>query len=347
MSRQISGYLSNSSSLKGQRWAFGEKLEQSKNHLIVAVETVKSKYTPVSFLNTTAFGDSFMIKSQHFDKSDDSNEEKLFRLYTVQKSKYNKKERTYFLKQASILMSSDPNPSIGKLQQLFMSSNQFFLIYKEPQLNGESAPGLFDYFIKQNKPLNICLIRQVCIDLLLTLQSLHSKGIAHLDLSPVNILVTQDFDFEHTGAVDTEKRLQITNFFMSAGFCKKKFSTNKITSFYFMAPERILAELDKDKNSDTNTWVKCDIWSIGVILFMLTFGKAPFTGENNNSIVKSIKKGLQDMGNQDWGQEMGQLIELIQAMLQVDPRERIDAAQALNFDFLTAQSDAKPMKFKV
>ena len=32
---------------------------------------------------------------------------------------------------------------------------------------------------------------------------------------------------------------------MSAGFTKKKFSSNKISSLYFMAPERILADLDK------------------------------------------------------------------------------------------------------
>lgn len=95
--------------------------------------------------------------------------------------------------------------------------------------------------------------------------------------------------------MDSEKRLQLTNFFMSAGFCKKKFSTNRVSSFYFMAPERILAELDK--GSDSSQWVKCDIWSVGVILFMLTFGKAPFNGESNNAIVKSIKKGLQDMGS--------------------------------------------------
>ena len=162
------------------------------------------------------------------------------------------------------------------------------------------------------------------MDLLLCLQSLHSKGIAHLDLSPANILVIQDFTFEHVDNVDSEKRLQLTNFFMSAGFCKKKFSTNRVSSFYFMAPERILAELDK--GSDSSQWVKCDIWSVGVILFMLTFGKAPFNGESNNAIVKSIKKGLQDMGSQNWGKEMGQLIELITAMLAVDPRERIDAA---------------------
>lgn len=44
---------------------------------------------------------------------------------------------------------------------------------------------------------------------------------------------------------------------------------------------------------------------------------------------------------------MGQLIELITAMLAVDHRERIDAAQALNYDFLTVQNGAKPMQFKV
>ena len=77
---------------------------------------------------------------------------------------------------------------------------------------------------------------------------------------------------------------------MSAGFCKKKFSTNKISSFYFMAPERILAELEKE--GDNDLWTKCDIWSVGCILFFLTFGKVPFVGENNHHIVKNIKKGF-------------------------------------------------------
>ena len=40
-----------------------------------------------------------------------------------------------------------------------MSSNQFFLIFKEPLLHDKPAPAMFDYFIQKEKPLNLGLIR--------------------------------------------------------------------------------------------------------------------------------------------------------------------------------------------
>ena len=178
---------------------------------------------------------------------------------------------------------------ISKLVKLFMSSNTNFLIFKEDTLNGKPAPNLCDYIIERRKTLDLNIIRNIATDLLLSLQLLHSKGIAHLDLQPNNIIVLEEFDatnaqvaFSSKEASQTQPKqlLQITNFFLSAGFCKKKFSTNKISSFFFMAPERILAELDK--STDQSSWCKCDIWSVGVILFLLTFGKSPFQGENNH-----------------------------------------------------------------
>lgn len=65
----------------------------------------------------------------------------------------------------------------------------------------------------------------------------------------------------------------ISNFFQSSGLDKKKFSTNKHSSLYFMSPERIVGKLDikNDKNI-----AKCDIWSVGVIIFFLVFGYLPF-----------------------------------------------------------------------
>ena len=132
---------------------------------------------------------------------------------------------------------------------------------------------------------------------------------------------------------------------MSAGFCKKKFSTNKISSFYFMAPERILAELEKE--GDNDLWTKCDIWSVGCILFFLTFGKVPFVGENNHHIVKNIKKGFSVSSlNQDWGEEILSLLKLIEILIQVDPRERPDAAAALNCEFLTQVPKKNSLTFK-
>jgi len=60
---------------------------------------------------------------------------------------------------------------------------------------------------------------------------------------------------------------------MSGGLAKKKFSNNKISSLYFMSPERVLAQLDFGKEQSLKG---CDIWSVGVILYFFYFGVMPY-----------------------------------------------------------------------
>lgn len=123
---------------------------------------------------------------------------------------------------------------------------------------------------------------------------MHSKGIAHLDLSPSNILVLNGLDNEDVynhkrelkvktpESEGSEKRyLYLTNFCLSCGFFKKKFSTNKISSLYFMAPERISGELEQDKESQP-IMKKVDMWSLGVIIYIMVFGTPPFEGNTTS-----------------------------------------------------------------
>ena len=77
--------------------------------------------------------------------------------------------------------------------------------------------------------------------------------------------------------------IHISNFCVSAGFLRKKFSSNHISSLYFMSPERICGEIDVENDFISS---KADVWSIGVLLFLLVFGKPPFDGKLNTSLVK-------------------------------------------------------------
>ena len=59
-----------------------------------------------------------------------------------------------------------------------------------------------------------------------------------------------------------------------------------ISSFYFMAPERVSGKLEPD---DLESAMKADMWSVGVIYYMLLTGKAPFASKSTKGIAKKIK----------------------------------------------------------
>ena len=100
----------------------------------------------------------------------------------------------------------------------------------------------------------------------------------HRDLKLENILI------------DSKKSLAIklTDFGASVIYNKKnpdgqggKLMNECIGTPYYVAPEVLLSEYDE----------KCDLWSVGVISYMLLSGKPPFTGENEFEIIKSVRDG--------------------------------------------------------
>lgn len=189
---------------------------------------------------------------------------------------------------------------------MFKAKNQQFYIFEK-----NSDLSLAEYLIRSEKRPDLNFLKKVAFDLLSTLKKLHNRGIVHLDLNPNNIIVINEQELslnsdESSSESDCQviqsggapinpapKKIRkslfnITNFFMSSGIDKKKFSSNKISSLYFMAPERILAEADINNIDQLK---KCDMWSIGVLMYFLLFGDFPFDGENTSKLARSIRSG--------------------------------------------------------
>jgi serine/threonine protein kinase len=92
---------------------------------------------------------------------------------------------------------------------------------------------------------------------------------------------------------------------------------------------------------------KSDIWSVGVLIFVLAFGKAPFDGNTYSQLVRSIRKGEILRKRDKFGPHFLCLLNLLERMLEVDPMDRVDTVQALNHDFFKIEeSELSKMKFK-
>jgi serine/threonine protein kinase len=84
---------------------------------------------------------------------------------------------------------------------------------------------------------------------------------------------------------------------------------------FYMAPE-VLAESYTEK---------CDIWSIGVICYMLLSGKVPFTGRSNAELYHNTKDGVK-FNPDDWKDISNDAINFVKKLLIVEPSKRPTAA---------------------
>lgn len=93
---------------------------------------------------------------------------------------------------------------------------------------------------------------------------------------------------------------------------------------YYIAPEVL---------SGTYT-EKCDMWSIGVILFIMLSGRPPFGGKQDREILEKVQKGVYSMADPVWEKRSPDAINLVKALMEKDPEKRLSAAEALEHPWL-------------
>uniref|UniRef100_A0A7S3K8N7 Calcium-dependent protein kinase n=1 Tax=Euplotes crassus TaxID=5936 RepID=A0A7S3K8N7_EUPCR len=88
---------------------------------------------------------------------------------------------------------------------------------------------------------------------------------------------------------------------------------------YYIAPD----VLNKSYNE------KCDIWSLGVILYILLVGYPPFNGSEDKKIIDAVKKGVYTLDEPEWDDVSSEAIDLVKKCLTYDPEKRASASEAL------------------
>ena len=213
------------------------------------------------------------------------------------------------------LLKQLDHPNIVKLFEYFSDDDKYYLI-TEYCKGGD----LFDLIKKKRKfsELSAAYIMFQIFRALIYCHNTHH--LVHRDIKPENIVV-----FRKNNAMEDLYDVKLIDFGISKIFNKvEKNNDNRIKgSLNYIAPEVLKGEYNE----------KCDIWSCGVILYILVIGEYPFTGENKTEILNKIKKGKYHFPDGFVEKSSNEIRELISKCLQVDANKRISAKEALNDKF--------------
>ena len=218
-----------------------------------------------------------------------------------------------FLKEISILMATD-HPNIIKIYEYYEDDINYYII-TEYITGGE----LYDT-IASWKSFNEEKAVYIMYQIISAVNYLHSMKIVHRDIKPENILVEKNSDPKNQLINIKLIDFGTCNFFEDS----KKLSL-KVGTPYYIAPEVLKKNYDE----------KVDIWSSGVIFYILLVGYPPFNGSNVNEILDSVKKGKYDMRGPEWNKISDLSKDLISKMLEYDPQIRISSQEAFNHPLIT------------
>ena len=201
------------------------------------------------------------------------------------------------------------NENSVKYYQHFETENEFVIVM-------ELCDGNLIDLIKLKREFTLNDIYEFLCQLNNTFKIMKEKQIAHRDLKLNNILV------KYENEEKTKYTFKITDYGVSKEFLtlSKRF-TSKVGNVNFMAPE----VLSEEKYN-----YECDLWSLGVIIYMLNFKNYPYMGVNEFALINQIKnlgkKILKSSGDKNFD-------DLIRGLLTSIPSERLTWEQYFNHPF--------------
>lgn len=226
----------------------------------------------------------------------------------VKSSVKRKGDHESLLREVEVLKGLD-HPNIMKIFEFFEDDKYYYFV-TELYSGGE----LFDEIVNRkcfSEKDAAKIIKQV----LSGINYMHKQNVVHRDLKPENLLLESKIP---------NSNIKIIDFGLSTYCDVDSKMKDKIGTAYYIAPDVLRGVYDS----------KCDIWSIGVILYILLCGFPPFNGANEGEIIKKVQSGKYSFDMPQWRKVSESAKDLIRRMITYSPAKRITASEALEHHWI-------------
>ncbi|KAI8094833.1 kinase-like domain-containing protein [Gilbertella persicaria] len=274
--------------------------------------TCESEYEFGSLLGSGSFA-SVRLATHRITKRN-------YAIKILEKVRFSKKPKMLdsIVNEIGIMNSMTKHPLVVQMIRTFNELQKMYLVL-EYVPDGE----LFQYVV-DNKFLDEDTTRFIFWQLFTAIKFLHKNNIAHRDLKPENVLL----------ANRETLHIKVSDFGLAKSEERNQAFDSQCGTPNYIAPEI----LDPAKHRSYGK--KCDLWSLGVMLYICLCGFPPFSEENGPPSMKmQIKTGAYSFPSPWWDKISDNAKDLINKLLTVDPKQRLDIDGALDHDWMVMNAE--------
>lgn len=222
-------------------------------------------------------------------------------------------------REVKILKALSGHQNLVKFYDAFEDANNVYIVMELCE-GGE----LLDRILSRGGRYTEEDAKSIVVQILNVVAFCHLQGVVHRDLKPENFLFAKK---------DEDSLMKVIDFGLSDFIRPDQRLNDIVGSAYYVAPEVLHRSYS----------VEADMWSIGVITYILLCGSRPFWARTESGIFRSVLRADPNFEDSPWPAVSAEARDFVKRLLNKDHRKRMTASQALTHPWLRTENPSVPL----